>query len=97
MTPTPVTEVATPSMTGFWLIVGFIGVVALLLIIGLITGEVSLKPYKLRRAGIRGAMTFDGIYSGKDKRAAIEYILDEEHLVVLDQERGEGDDDDTPD
>ncbi|MFQ6100132.1 MAG: hypothetical protein ACE5OS_02705 [Anaerolineae bacterium] len=88
MTPTPVPEVAAPSMTGFWLIVGFIG---------LITGEVSLKPYKLRRAGMRGAMTFDAMYSGKDKQAAIEYILDEQHLVVLDQERGEGDDDDAPD
>jgi len=80
-------------MTGFWVFVGFIGMVALLLIVGLITGEVSFEPYKLRRAGMRGGMTLDAMLSGADKRAAIEYILDEQGQVVLDQERGEGDGD----
>ncbi len=97
MTPTPVTKVAPPSMTEFWLLVGLIGVIALLFTIGLITGKVSLKPHKLRRAGMRGGMTLDAMLSGQDKRAAIEYILEEQHLVVLDQERGEDDDDDAPD
>lgn len=91
MTPTPVVEATPSSMTGFWVIVGFIGVVALLLIIGHITGKVSFEPYKLRRAGMRGGMTLDAMLSGPERRSAIEYILDEEHMVVLDQERGEGD------
>lgn len=98
MTPTPIPETApSPSMTGFWVVVGFIGVVALLLIVGLITGEVSFEPYKLRRAARRGMLTTEALFSGPGKRAAIEYIRDEEHLVVLDQERGEGDGDEKED
>ncbi len=98
MTPTPVPGVVTPpSMIEFWILIGFIGVVFVLLIVGLITGKVSLEPRKLRQAGMRAGMAVDALYSGLDRRAAIEYVLDEQHAVVIDQERGEDDDDEEED
>lgn len=78
-------------MTGFWIFIGFIGVVLVLFIIGYITGEVSFEPYSLRRAGMRGGMTLDAMFSGPERQAAIEYVLEDQDKVVLDQERGEGD------
>ena len=100
MTPTPLSGVASaPPMTGFWAIVGFIGLVVLLFVIGLITGQVRLTPSKGRQSAIRGAMALDGVFSTPERKAAIEYIRNEEHLVELEQERGEGNgrDDDTAD
>ncbi len=94
MTPTPVPEFASaPSMAGFWAIVGFIGLVVLLLVTGLITGQVRLTPSKARESTRRGMLTMDAVLSTSEKRAAIEVIRDEDHLVELDQERGEGDGD----
>ena len=95
MTPTPVPEfAAAPPMAGFWAIVGFIGLVGLLLVIGLITGQVWLTPSKTRESVRRGMLTMDAVFSTPDKRAAIENIRDEDHLIELDQKRGEGSDDD---
>jgi hypothetical protein len=92
MTPTPVPEFASaPSMAGFWTIVGFIGLVVLLLVIGLITGQVRLTPSKTRESTRRGMLTMDAVFSTPEKQAAIQYIRDEEHLIEPDQERGEGD------
>ena len=92
MTPTP--EVATSSSTiGFWIVIGVFGAVFVLLIASFIASRVSSEPRKLRRTGIRAGMAVDALYSGLDRRAAIEYVLDEQQAVVLDQERGEDDDD----
>jgi hypothetical protein len=95
MTPTPIPELApAPPMAGFWAIVGFVGLVGLLLVIGLITGQVQLTPSKTRESVRRGMLTMDAVFSTPEKRAAIEVIRDGEHLIKLDQERGEGDGDD---
>ena len=44
-------------------------------------------------------MALDVVFSTPERQAAIEYILNEEHLVELEQERGEGNgrDGDAPD
>ena len=93
MTPTPLAEAASPSMEEFWLIVGVLSVLALLLIIGLITGQVSFKSSNVNRGMRRAMMTLDATLAGPERRAAIEYVLKDQDEVVLDQERGEGDGD----
>ena len=93
MTPTPLAEAAPSLVEEFWLIVGLLGVLALLLIIGLITGQVSFKSSNVNKSVRRAIMTFDAPLSGPGRRTAIEYVLTEQDKVVLDQERGEGDDD----
>ena len=91
MTPTPLSDVASaPPMTGFWVIMGFIALVVLLFVIGLVTGQVQLTPSKGRQSASRGAMALDAVFSTPERQAAIEYIRNEEHLVELEQERGEG-------
>jgi hypothetical protein len=73
--------------------------VVLLFVIGLITGQVKLTPRKERQSMRQGAMALDAVFSTPERQAAIEYIRNEEHLVELEQERGEGNgrDDDIPD
>jgi hypothetical protein len=89
MTPTP--EVATSSSTlGIWIVIGVFGGVFVLIIASFVASRVSSEPRSLRRAGMRAGMAVDALYSGLDRRAAIEYVLDEQQAVVLDQERGEG-------
>ena len=93
MTPTPLAKAALPSMEEFWLIVGALGVLALLLIIGLITGQISFKSSNVDRGMRRAMMTLDATLTGPERRAAIEYVLEDQDEVVLDQERGKGDSD----
>lgn len=92
MTPTP--EVATSSsMLGLWITIGIFGGVFVLIVASFIASRVSSEPRNLRRAGMRAGMAMDALYSGLDRRVAIEYVLDEQQAVVLDQERGDGNDD----
>ena len=90
MTPTPLAEAAPPSMAEFWLIVGILGVLMSFLIVGLITGQVSFKSSNVDKGMGRAMMTLDAALGGSERQAAIEYVLDQDK-VVLDQERGEGD------
>ena len=93
MTPTPLAKTAPASMEEFWLIVGILGVLALLLIIGLITGQVSFRSSNVDKGMRRAMMTLDATLGGPERQAAIEYVLEDQDKVVLDQERGEGDGD----
>lgn len=93
MTPTPLAEAAPRLMEEFWLIAGILGVLGLLLIIGLITGQVSFKSSNVDKGIRRATMTLDATLAGPERQAAIEYVLQDQDKVVLDQERGEGDDD----
>lgn len=91
MTPTPLAEAAPPSMAEFWLIVGILGVLMSFLIVGLITGQVSFKSSNVDKGMGRATMTLDAALGGSERRAAIEYVLEDQDKIVLDQERGEGD------
>jgi hypothetical protein len=76
-----------------WITLVVIGLVVVLFIIGLITGQVRLTPSKTRASARRGMLTMDAVLSTPERQAAIEYIRDEEHLVEIDQERNGGDGD----
>ena len=94
MPPTPVPRVVPPPTTEPWVILAVVGVVVLLLIVGLVTGKVTLTPSKAGKAGTRGVLTMDALlFSGPERRAAIEYVLEEQDEVMLEQESGGGDDD----
>jgi hypothetical protein len=76
-------------MEQFWVIVGLVGLLLVLLVIGLATGFVSFNPRKARESRARGVMTLDAALSGADRRAAIEYVLQDQDEVVFDDERGD--------
>jgi hypothetical protein len=99
MTPTPIPEVASsPTTEPPWIVLVVIGLVAVLFVVGLITGQVRLTSSKTRESARRGMLTMDAVLSTPEKQAAIEYIRDEEHLIEIDQERSGGNgDDDEPD
>jgi hypothetical protein len=98
MDPTPtLVAVSQPTAAKPWTALVVIGLVTVLFIVGLITGQISLSPSKTRKAARRGLLTIDAVLATPEKQAAIEYIRDEEHLIQVDQRRGDGDSDDAPD
>ncbi len=91
MTPTPTLMTDAPSTGRLWTIAVLVGVGGVLLLIGLLTGAVRLRPSRRRGSGRRAAMMLDVALSPQDRRAGLEYLLDDQHRVVLEQGQGDGD------
>ena len=60
---------------------------------GLLTGAIRLDAQRLRRSGRRAAVGLDATFSPRDRQDALNFLLDDQHRVVLEQERGDGDPD----
>jgi hypothetical protein len=80
-------------MDQFWVLVGVVGMVLVLLLIGLVIGFASFKSRTVRGSAARGMMALDAALLGADRRAAIEYVLQDQDEVVLDDEHGDDDGD----
>ena len=87
--PTAAARVAVPPWA-LWALTAVFAVSALLLVVGLVTGAIRATPGRIRKSGGRAAMTFDATFAPRDRRDALEYLLDDQHRVVVEQEEGDG-------
>jgi len=68
-----------------------VGAVAVLAVIGVATGAIRLSSARVRRSTRGTAMGVDAVLSPRGRRESIEYLLHDQHTIVLDQDSGDGD------
>ena len=96
MTPTPSDGAIAQGAGSLWIAAIVAGILGAIFLTGLATGVIRLNPQRTRRAGGRAAVALDATLSPRDRRDALEYLLDDQHRVVMEQEHGDGDSDEEP-
>jgi hypothetical protein len=92
MTPAACPSTAGPS-TIFWLAVILLGILAVLIVAALATGKIRLDPKRTRRSAGRAAISLDAAFAPKGRKEALEHLLDDQHTIVMEDPRGDGDPD----
>jgi hypothetical protein len=93
MTPTPTVTTSAWSSSRLWVGAGVVAVFVLLFVAGLVTGAVRVDRSRARKSTGRAAIMLDATLSTGDRQAGLEYLLDDQHRVVLEQAQGDGDED----
>ena len=97
MTPTPSATPLVHSSARLWTLAAVFAAFGLLLLAGLVVGIIRTSPTKARRSAGRAAVAFDATLAPQGRREALEYLLHDQHRVILEQEKGDDDgDDDKP-
>jgi hypothetical protein len=91
MTPKPIGGATGPGANSQWVAAVVLGVLGLLLVAGLATGVIRHKPQRARRSAGRVAISLDATFAPRDRQDSLEYLLDDQHKVVMEQQRGDGD------
>ncbi len=90
MSPPPSAAPLGRPSSPLWMVAVLFAVFALLLVAGLVTGVIRATPSKARRSAGRAAVAFDATFAPQGRREALEYLLHDQHRVVLEKERGDG-------
>jgi len=80
-----------PGASSLWVAAVVFGVLGLIVVAGLATGVIRLSPQRARRSAGRAAISLDATFAPRDRQGALEYLLDDQHRVVMEQQRGDGD------
>ena len=93
MTPTPILRGSNSMPNSVLVLLTAVGAVAVLAVIGVATGAIHLTSTRVRRSTRGTAMGVDAVLSPRGRRESIEYLLHDQHTIVLDQDSGDGDPD----
>jgi hypothetical protein len=83
----------TGPRTLLWVAVIGLGILGALIAGALAAGKIRQDPKRTRRSAGRAAISLDAAFAPKGRKEALQHLLDDQHTIVMEDPRGDGDPD----